>query len=185
MYDIEHEVNAADSLNCQEEIAPRSMINSHEIPDQIGSDNRNPCFDLPNYSSDNLRAQPKPKIQTEEAVTEPIHFSEDNVTEIKLMSPNYQPSANIPCFTEKMLKIVQNDQHERRESRIQLKEQDARNMALKYKNRICKLSLEDLMRDGDEGWIYLLKWIKEVETNSIGDRMRLHMLQVTANAKRT
>ena len=56
--DTDDETSAIDSLySCQEEIASISMINSDEIPNQIWSNNRIPCKEHPNYSSDNLRAQ--------------------------------------------------------------------------------------------------------------------------------
>ena len=169
--DTEDEISAADPFySCQEESAHRSMINNNEIQNQIWSNNRNPGFEHSNYPSDKILAQHNPNYR----------FSEVHATEISSALPDYQSTTNVPRVTEQTLNRLQTDQHERRERRIQAEDQKARKLALKHKDKISKLTLEDLMRDKDEGWIYLLKWIEKIEANSIGDRMRLHMLQITA-----
>ena len=53
-------------------------------------------------------------------------------------------------------------------------------LALKYKSKISQLTLDKLLEENNEGWAYLLNWIDEVESNSVGDSMRVHMLKLTA-----
>ena len=60
-------------------------------------------------------------------------------------------------------------------------DREAWRLALKYKEKIPKLTMEEIKKENDEGCAYLLNWIEQVERNSMGDRMRLYMLQFTAD----
>ena len=60
-------------------------------------------------------------------------------------------------------------------------DREAWRLALKYKHKISRLNAEDLMKETDEGFSYLLNWIEQVEMNSFGDSMRIYMLKFTAD----
>ena len=52
---------------------------------------------------------------------------------------------------------------------------EAWKLALKYKHKVPKLLAQNLKKENNEGWIYLLNWIEQVEMNSMGDQMRLYI----------
>ena len=64
-------------------------------------------------------------------------------------------------------------------SKAKDEQREAWKLALKCKNKVPKLRAEKLKKENDEGWIYLLNWIEQVEMNSIGEQMRLYIVRLT------